>query len=97
MNYNAAYFIAKFEAIPEGLWCTNDFSSNGAHCARGHCGESHQKETDESKALVAVAAKVIGNGLEIAEVNDGDHRDYKQSTPKERVLALLKDAQEAGL
>ena len=85
MTYDAAYFIAKFEGIPEERWCTNVFRSHGGRrCALGHCQESRTGRTDESIALANLLT-------DTAEINDGKDPRYQQPTPKQRVLAALKD------
>lgn len=93
--YNADYFIAKFTAIPEELWCENDYEKhNGQRCVMGHCGKDLKNEfgdTEESKALRLLLdptreknpghAEDINNGLE----------SYLQPTPRARILAALND------
>lgn len=38
MNYDVDYFINKFEAIPEEMWCVGLWvDSEGRKCALGHC------------------------------------------------------------
>ncbi len=96
MTYNAAYFIAKFEAIPEEKWCSGYYSEDDKMCALGHCGaENHASERPEYFALKALARK-IGPDSAIT-VNDGYSETYDQPTPKGRILAWLRDAQEDGL
>lgn len=89
MNYDKAYFIAKFEAIPEGQWCERAyFNAIGQHCALGHCGES-TGVTEESGALTSLLS--LGLGSSTSRINDGEHPDYRQPTPKQRILAALHD------
>lgn len=91
-TYNAAYFIAKFEAIPEELWCTGVFTLGDKHCALGYCGQTnHVPFTDEALALIDILQPRTVDGI-----NDGDWERYPQPTPKQRILAALRDAQEAG-
>ena len=87
MNFTVDYFIAKFEAIPEEQWCSGDYSnSHGQHCAAGHCGEGRfTGVTPESQGLEAILHH------RTAYINDGDGSDYKQPTPKQRILAALRD------
>jgi hypothetical protein len=88
--YDAAYFIAKFEAIPDGQWCTRHYSDGERHCALGHCGERDATlcETGESKALSDLLLHVI-------EINDATcfcpDKYAVIPTPKARVLAALRD------
>jgi hypothetical protein len=92
--YDAAYFIAKFEAIPDEQWCTRRYSDlDGGHCALGHCGARGATlqtlcETGESRALSDLL-------LHIVEINDAavfcPDKYAKLPTPKARVLAALRD------
>ncbi len=84
MTYDVDYFIAKFEAIPEELWCVDAYTKGRKHCARGFCGETSDKETREGIAL----EKLIRWP---AMINDGGRSNYKQPTPKQRILAALYD------
>lgn len=90
-TYNAAYFIAKFSAIPDELWCTKIYSEGEKHCTLGHLGITNTVGmTDEYKALLNLE---LGGA---ATITDGDNPRYPQPTPKQRILAALRDAQEAG-
>lgn len=87
MNYNLDYFIKKFEAIPERLWITGVYGSDyqEEHCAYGHCGVRALRDTLEGDAL-----RMLTGGLTVS-VNDGASDKYPQCTPKERILAYLRD------
>lgn len=100
--YNAAYFIAKFEAIPEELWFSGDYrhpENPDCRCVRGHCGEGFGAYSPELDTLLKLGRAFFrSTSVEcVCLVNDGDHDSYQQPTPKKRVLAWLRDAQEAGL
>lgn len=89
--YDVDYFIEKFEKIPEEMWWTKAYGEkeDGPHCAYGHCGmNSKVAGTPESSALFAIFTKTPYN---VVSVNDGGEVAYPQTTPKQRVLALLKD------
>lgn len=97
MNYNADYFIAKFEAIPDEFWYVGNYCSkedSDRRCALGHCGEIDGTPTLETRALDCIAEKFP---ISVARVNDGKEDKYQQPTPKARILAFLRDAKEAGL
>lgn len=79
------YFIAKFEAIPEELWCTGSLTEGDRHCVYGHCHPERGANSPEGKALCALAPVFL------AAVNDGRDKAYQQSTPKQRILAALRD------
>lgn len=84
---NEDYFIAKYEAIPEdkiiaGKW----IDGKGGCCGMGHCGRfGPYQSTPESLALAAILPNWQG-------INDGFSLVYKQETPKQRLLAALRDA-----
>lgn len=90
---NVDYFIKKFEAIPEALWCTGFYETDGRRCATGHCGYLGAEGfvTEEAKAFWSVIDKLDTTP---SEINDGGHPDYKQLTPKARILAALQDIKE---
>lgn len=86
-QYNVDYFIQKFEAIPEP-WAIGTFEDElGRKCALGHCCEA-EAPTEEGAALRALFKKA---GMAVGWVNDGPHFNYQQTTPKQRILAALRD------
>lgn len=89
-NYDVDYFIRKFEAIPELLWCIDALEDDqGRRCALGHCyGTQMDGCTSESMALCAVI--FIGHGS-VPDINNGEDPRYQQPTPKQRILAALRD------
>lgn len=93
-KYDKAYFIAKFEAIPEGLWSTEDFlGEDNSKCAYGHCGVSDDCSTKEGDALEWLFRRGLNVDYAsiVSEINDGSHEKYQQPTPKQRILAALRD------
>lgn len=100
-KYDAAYFIAKFEAIPEDCWTTEKFSDGtGRCCAYGHLGARKGKPMmaiPDCEGLLDLSIGVTKSIGTVVSANDGTTRRYPQPTPKQRVLAWLRDAQEAGL
>lgn len=86
MKYTVDYFIEKFEAIPEELWCIGTFQIGEKCCAFGHCGGTEHigANTVECNELIKVLTVV-------AETNDGTNKLYQQPTPKQRILAALND------
>lgn len=87
-KYTVEYFLDKFEAIPEDQWCTGGLADqDGRRCAYGHCCNIDKfgvNFTDESRALLQL-------GWYPTVVNDGHSPRYQQPTPKQRVLAALRD------
>lgn len=102
------YFIDKFEAIPEDRWTTfTQIDSQERRCALGHllpssynyetwskgwgcCGS----ETEEGKALCLLFSPIRFSGAcTVANINNGEDDKYQQDTPKQRVLAALRDIQ----
>lgn len=93
---NAQYFIEKFEAIPEEMWTVNVYTEGDKCCAFGHCGVNAIGGTKESTALAEIIANTPGKYGYVDIINDGDDNRYKQPTPKQRILAALRDVQAAG-
>lgn len=99
MEYTLDYFIKKFEAIPEEKWTTKSYGSDGVHCALGHCmGNKYTLTNSEIETLVKLTGLCFGytefeggDSTLIANINDGLNSNYKQETPKQRVLAFLND------
>jgi hypothetical protein len=94
-KFTVDYFITKFEAIPEEKWCSGHHEDDiGRHCAAGHCGERDDIHTDESQALCdLIPYRPFWGG--VAQINDGLNDRYQQPTPKQRILAALRDIKAA--
>lgn len=101
MNYNVDYYIKKFEAISEDLWCVwTQFDDQGRSCAFGHCnGRRAYIDDPEYKGLQDLSLRISHHLLltgqqqahVIADINNGEIKEYQQATPKQRVLAVLYD------
>lgn len=90
-QYTREYFIAKFEAIAPERFCTGEFlDDDGNSCALGHCGLNFGVDTAEAAALMRLFSRV---GL-VSRINDGNDYRYPQPTPKQRILAALRDLPE---
>lgn len=79
-------FIAFFEAIPEDQWtdCGQFRDGQGRCCALGHLNR-------EGAIGLGSLPQYQASNLSIVSINDGDDENYKQPTPKQRVLAFLRD------
>lgn len=89
MNYTREYFINKFEAIPDELWCVGAFTDGaGRHCAYGHCGAKRYSE----HTIEGISLRFLLSA-NVARINDNLHGQYSHlgSTPKERILNALKE------
>jgi hypothetical protein len=105
--YDVDYFIKKFEAIPEELFCIGAFKDGAKRCTNGHCGMLSEfevtPELEQLKRLLAVIPlheKYVpceipdregSYSLRAACINDGRALEYQQPTPKQRILAALHD------
>lgn len=93
--YDVDYFIKKFEAIPENKWCTHARDGvNGTHCAHGWCSPNTTYASLEEIALTIIAIQnpVFLEGRNgFGPINNGCSELYKQTTPKQRILAVLRD------
>jgi hypothetical protein len=102
MKYDVDYFLAKFSAIPEDRWTTGSIGISDLSprkCALGHCGvNSYSLITDEALALAKLLKQVIELDFRYSNefdrvwfLNDSTRHGYTQPTPKQRVLAALRD------
>lgn len=97
MNYDIPYFIKKFEAIPEERWCSYVLTDGEKHCALGHCGAkaTSYKESKEELALQGLRwMDPRPDAYYVADINDGRDPDFRQWSPKQRILAWLKALEE---
>ena len=92
------YFINKFNAIPEGQWCTGQYTrlvdNTVQHCALGHCGfEGGLKRGYSNEALRLISLL----GLEtLIRINDGEETRIPGATPRARILNALALAAKNG-
>lgn len=80
----AEHFWAFFNAIPEEKWCIKALTDpHGNHCAMGHLGDGN------ADAHVRLCGAL--GGFMINAINNGDDSRYQQATPRQRILAALRD------
>ena len=87
----AAEFIEFFEAIPEEKWTVGSFiDEQGQCCAYGHlgCRDGQFPEPVDSDALCD-----LFRDCSVVRINDGQDARFKQPTPKQRILAALREIQ----
>lgn len=106
-TYDVDYFIKKFEAISEDMWCTHaQTNSHGQHCAWGHCGITNEqigfRELDNHALKVIQLTRKSGfewhlGNKAFANINNGAFLEYQQPTPKQRILAALYDIKKMQL
>lgn len=98
--YTVGYFIKKFEAIPENLWCVSARSNNDQRCAYGWCYTSKEEaKQSEAWGYQRNAEEIaLDNMVQLlnplwgaAGINNGIYSEYQQPTPKKRILAALHD------
>lgn len=94
MKYDITYFIDKFSSIPEDNWTTDVFvSEDNKCCALGHCGVRYDRTTEEATALFRLFRN---SRFSVVSVNDDEYPvAYPQTTPKQRVLAALRDLEKS--
>lgn len=97
--------IRILEPIPDEKWIMGNWVSECGmkHCALGwinfkkhRCQNSHPDVSHHSTNFLGPAPATNGFGSGIANVNDGNDIRYQQPTPKQRVIALLRDMIKAG-
>lgn len=83
------FFLAFFGSIPESEWGEGGFTHNGRYCALGHCAYKLDWE---------IAKPIIGDILNenVVAINDGVNPQFKQSTPKSRIMAALNLVKNGG-
>lgn len=87
--YNKQYFINKFSAIPDSLWCVGILTGiNGQHCAIGHCMNTGKFPYEDTSLRILLDTSMDRRTVRI---NDGLDAAYQQPTPKARILAALAD------
>jgi hypothetical protein len=100
-RHKAKFFIKKFESIDEDKWCAGTRDNGlGQRCALGHANPSADRaevmygDTDETRAVGELfdssGFAIIGQ-VKVAEINNGFDPRYQQPTPKQRILAALRD------
>jgi hypothetical protein len=89
-EYTVDYFIAKFKAIPEEKWCVEAYKDDsGRCCALGHCMAEDTPEVEASfESIYGLFTRIFAGPT---TVNDGRDPRYPQPTPKQRILAALRD------
>lgn len=95
MEYTVDFFINKLEAIPENKWCVGKMSDHlGNHCALGHCGakENDINLSKEARALHLLIYYYLG--FAAFQINDNSFKKYPQPTPKQRIIAALKNVRD---
>lgn len=91
-------FIDFYSAIPEDKWCTDTNTVEGRRCAYGHLylGQEELKNRETIRAADRLTDHFIKIACLVSEVNDGGEVRFPQPTPKQRILAALKEIQETN-
>ena len=90
MKYTVDYFIKKFKKIPAKKWTTARFVKDGKRCALGHCGiDNFTIRNQEANTLMLLFDSQLLT--QVSTINDMQSDQYKQKTPKKRILAALED------
>jgi hypothetical protein len=95
--FSLEYFVNKFEAVPDELWWTGTYFNEDRtkRCALGWCFEVDPKNSrrlemgDEFARLENLMRTYLDKGTD--PINDGKVKQFNQPTPKQRVLAALKE------
>ena len=84
------YFLLKLSCIPEDEWgCRDTDRQAKKKTAFGHCG-CNMLHFPEMNAEALELSTILYQ--RVVEINEGFHPRYKQPTPKQRILAALRDA-----
>ena len=82
--------IDYMESTPEESWCTDVVRTDNKNCFFGHL-FSMGKDDKEGNELWGMFEEGWATTYMIYPVNDGENPKYQQATPKQRVIAYLKD------
>ncbi len=104
-QFTVDYYIQKFSQIPEENWTKGDMGRGNIHCAIGHCnvkdGDISEKgdilieEGQELAKLIYLVSPQDDLFTTVFYINDSRYKtNYKQETPKQRILAALHDVKE---
>jgi hypothetical protein len=92
----ATEFIEFFEAIPEEKWTTGTFKKGDQCCAEGHLRQRRTRYRHNIERLEKLLRPVCSATTELSAVvfiNDGLDLRFPQPTPKQRILAALREIQ----
>lgn len=80
---NVDYFIRKFRSMPEALWTTGSLYNGWTYqcCAMGHCDNTESQPLSD---LFRLKLRML-----VCHVNDDPIENFRQATPKKRILAAL--------
>lgn len=82
--------IDHMNSTTEDSWCTNVVRKEDKNCFFGHL-FSMGKNDKEGNFLWGAFEEIWATTYMIYPVNDGEHPRYNQPTPKQRIIAYLKD------
>ena len=102
-QFDVNYYIQKFEAIPEELWCVQVYQDGDKCCALGHCGNrtfihctptkpenSFSEETNKLRSLFyTFLDELVSNVNDGVPFYTGKYEFYNEDTPKKRILKAL--------
>jgi hypothetical protein len=91
--YTIEHFLTKFAAIPEeGVVTGANMLAEDKRCALGWCMVKFDRFYVIGPEYVALNHFAYGLlNADMAVINDGRDKRFKQETPKQRVLAALKE------
>lgn len=91
-------FLLKFFADPKKKWIMFDLELGNRRCALGHVyhaitGTGQPLDEDQLPIDRKLSKPFGGMGpFDIVDINNGTHPDFKQRTPRARILAALRAA-----
>lgn len=88
--YTVDHFISFFKAIPEENFLVREYGNEKVGCSMGLLSKSGMAHCEFGDLLTDHFGKTKDYNTAIT-INNGDHPDYQQPTPKQRILAALYD------
>jgi len=92
-HFELSKFIMYLERTTEQSWCTGVVRTKDqkANCLFGHLFEYGGGNNRTANAVWDLFENTIATTFMVYRVNDGDHPEYQQETPKQRCVAYLRD------
>lgn len=88
-----AEFLSFFKSIPDDKWCSGAYHlSNGQRCALGHLGILVPDHDGKAQDVAQHNRRFLeGKVGSVPTINDDCNRKFRQTHPKERVLAAIRE------
>lgn len=84
--------IEYLETTTEDSWCTDVLrTKDGRNCLLGHLHDYGGGDAGFGSYVCDMFEEVFATTFMFFSINDGEHPNYPQETPKQRIVAYLKN------